>query len=237
MSVHSKMTAIADKIRTLLGLSGKLGLDAMASNLGTAVNACDSQSELIAQIKTALEGKAAGGGGQAVADFLSYQPSTQVNIFSNSELRYPRNYALIKTTFQKIYLPEIIYVSRAMFSECEYLEEVDVSNAEKVEESAFSYCPKLQKLDFNRVKEIDENAFCGCETLNTLILRGSSICKIKLTAFAGTKIASGEGFVYVPSQMYEEYRYYYESSLNQAIGKGAFDFIFRKIEDYPEICG
>ena len=61
MSVNSKMTAIADKVRALLGISGKIGLDAMEDNLGTAVEACDSQAALIAQIKTALEGKVAGG--------------------------------------------------------------------------------------------------------------------------------------------------------------------------------
>ena len=35
MSVNSKMTAIADKIRALLGISGTMGLDAMAANLDT----------------------------------------------------------------------------------------------------------------------------------------------------------------------------------------------------------
>ena len=35
MSVNSKMAAIADKIRTLLGISGTMGLDAMSSNLST----------------------------------------------------------------------------------------------------------------------------------------------------------------------------------------------------------
>lgn len=35
MSVNSKMTAIADKIRAILGTSGTMGLDAMATNLGT----------------------------------------------------------------------------------------------------------------------------------------------------------------------------------------------------------
>lgn len=56
MSVHSKMTAIADPIRTLKGTSGKMGLDVMASNLGEVVNECDTQAELIAQIKEGLTG-------------------------------------------------------------------------------------------------------------------------------------------------------------------------------------
>ena len=34
MSVNSKMTSIADKIRSLLGITGTMGLDAMATNLG-----------------------------------------------------------------------------------------------------------------------------------------------------------------------------------------------------------
>lgn len=63
MSVNSKMTAIADKIRTLLGTSGTMGMDAMSTNLGTAVNACDAQASLIQQIKTAIEEKGEGGSG------------------------------------------------------------------------------------------------------------------------------------------------------------------------------
>ena len=61
MSINSKMTAIANPIRTLKGTSGAMGLDAMASNLGEVVNECDTQADLIAQIKTALADKAAGG--------------------------------------------------------------------------------------------------------------------------------------------------------------------------------
>ena len=63
MSVNSKMTAIADNTRELLGISGKMGLDSMALNLGTAINESDTQADLIAQIKIALNGKAIEGGG------------------------------------------------------------------------------------------------------------------------------------------------------------------------------
>lgn len=59
MSVNSAMTAIADKIRTLLGISGTMGLDGMSANLQTAVTTVDTQTDLITQIEAALEGKTA----------------------------------------------------------------------------------------------------------------------------------------------------------------------------------
>ena len=61
MSVNSKMTAIANPIRTLMGKTNKLGMDAMASDLGNVVGEVDTQSTLIQRIKTALEDKSAAG--------------------------------------------------------------------------------------------------------------------------------------------------------------------------------
>lgn len=61
MSVKAKMTAIADEIRELSGISGAMGLDAMATNLGDANDEVVDQADLIAQIASALEGKASGG--------------------------------------------------------------------------------------------------------------------------------------------------------------------------------
>lgn len=50
MSVHSKMTALADEIRALNGTTGALGLDAMKNNVDAANTAVITQSDLIAQI-------------------------------------------------------------------------------------------------------------------------------------------------------------------------------------------
>ena len=61
MSINTKMTAIANEIRTLSGINGKIGLDAMATNVGEANAEISEQENLIGQIIAALENKTAGG--------------------------------------------------------------------------------------------------------------------------------------------------------------------------------
>lgn len=60
MSVNSKMFAIANKIRTMLGLTDKMGLDDMANNLDAAQNEVEDQASLIAQLQNILAIKSAG---------------------------------------------------------------------------------------------------------------------------------------------------------------------------------
>lgn len=55
--VNEKMTAIADEVRELSNTTGKLGLDAMASNLSAVNDDADAQADLIAQIGEAVKGK------------------------------------------------------------------------------------------------------------------------------------------------------------------------------------
>ena len=66
MSVNSKMTALADEIRILSGTEDTMGLDAMKTNVNQANSNVETEADLIAQIQTALESKAAGSGGTSV---------------------------------------------------------------------------------------------------------------------------------------------------------------------------
>ena len=61
MSVHAKMTAIADEVRTLSGATDKLSLDEMASHTREANTEVSEQAELIQQLKSILQGKTEGG--------------------------------------------------------------------------------------------------------------------------------------------------------------------------------
>jgi hypothetical protein len=59
---------------------------------------------------------------------------------------------------------------------------------------------------------------------------------VDFTALEETPMLTGQGHVYVHTAMYEYYRAGYEAALDTLM-PGFFDILFRKIEDYPEICG
>ena len=100
----------------------------------------------------------------------------------------------------------------------------------KVGPYAFYKCTNLVSLEFANVTNIDGNAFNGCSKLETLILRSSTVCTLAATsAFTSTKIASGTGYIYVPSSLLADYQ--------SATNWSTYASGFRAIEDYPEICG
>jgi hypothetical protein len=83
-------------------------------------------------------------------------------------------------------------------------------------------------LDFAKVTHIAEFAFAYSYFLETLILRGDTVCTLSATnAFTSTKIASKTGYIYVPRALVDNYK----AATNWS------GYQFRAIEDYPEICG
>ena len=71
-----------------------------------------------------------------------------------------------------------------------------------------AYNSLLYRLDFPSVESISGGAFSGCSRLVTLILRkADTVCTLEnVSAFSGTSIAKGTGFVYVPDDLVEQYK-------------------------------
>lgn len=75
------LTAIADEVRELSGTTDAMGVDAMTTHVSDANAEITSQTDLVAQIKTALEGKASDSGdpvlqNKTVTPTKSQQPIT-----------------------------------------------------------------------------------------------------------------------------------------------------------------
>lgn len=113
MSIQSKMTAIADKIRSLLGITGTMGMDAMAANLQSAIAETESQESLISQIEAALEGKTGAASGVSVGS-ASTKPSSNATSISFTGLKgQPKMFAISPTG--NITLSSTRYVTSVMY--------------------------------------------------------------------------------------------------------------------------
>jgi hypothetical protein len=134
-------------------------------------------------------------------------------------------------------LPVATSIGVNAFNNCDSLTSVDLPAAESIGGSAFFDCDSLTSVDLPAATSIGNDAFYRCTNLSTIILRTTeTVCVADLSSFAATPLTSGQGHIYVPAVMYEYYRAGYEAALNEVM-PGFFDILFRKIEDYTEICG
>lgn len=73
--------------------------------------------------------------------------------------------------------------------------------------SMFLGCDQLVSANFHTATYIGRNAFNGCSMLETLILGWGLVPDCEGTGFLnGTKIANGEGYIYVPSELVSDYK-------------------------------
>ena len=83
------------------------------------------------------------------------------------------------------------------------------TNASTIEQYAFNGCTALTEVDLTNTSPvtIQANAFNGCTQLAHLIIRSTTASTLSATsALTGTKIASGNGAIYVPADLVDTYK-------------------------------
>ena len=84
----------------------------------------------------------------------------------------------------------------------------------------------LRYFDLPNITNIQGHAFLNTKNLVALILRNENVmCTLSDTnAFAGSSVATGTGYIYVPSALYDQYA--------QATNWATYSAQLRKLEDY-----
>ena len=135
------------------------------------------------------------------------------------------------TYLRTVDMPLLNNVQQYLFMGCSALENVTFPKVAYVAEQAMESCSALTYVDLPICKRIDAKGFNKCSSLETLILRlTTAVCSLaNVSAFTGTPIASGTGFIYVPSALVDSYK--------SATNWSTFASQFRTIEDFPDITG
>lgn len=163
--------------------------------------------------------------------YYAYLEDKKIGTLLSTEITKVRNYALIGrksliaidlpectnvgdyafsscTSLENVNLPKCTNVNEYAFSSCEKLQNVNIPKCTRIENSTFQFCKSLKKIDLNVVERIADSAFWGCELLECIkILNTETVCVLTSKyALSDTKIKSGNGYIYVPDKLLEQYK-------------------------------
>ena len=129
------------------------------------------------------------------------------------------------------YESQLDYIGDWCFANC-LIQSVNLPNVTGIGYSSFFDCKSLVRVDVG-VKQrntLRRDTFNGCSALETCIFRADAFLPMDNTsAFKGTPIESGTGYIYVPSALVDQYK----AATNWTV----YADQIRAIEDYSEITG
>lgn len=102
--------------------------------------------------------------------------------------------------------PLLEVLKNSSLYDCRKLTSLIVPKATVIETQACYNCTALEVIDLPVADRIGGQTFYNNSNLKALILRVDKVCQLSnISTFTGTPIASGNGFVYVNDNRYEEY--------------------------------
>lgn len=133
------------------------------------------------------------------------------------------------TSLSSVTIPESVEsIEYFAFGNCAALDEIVVP-AKRLGSQVFKGCTGLTKVDLPYIQSFGSNCFSGCTKLATVIVRNNAVPSVISDSLAGTAVASGTGYIYVPKASIDSYK--------TTSHWKTYAARFRAIEDYPDICG
>ena len=139
--------------------------------------------------------------------------------------------SLIDRTISGAYVNNTVtIIGRYGLAGCTKLTSVMLPAVRTTDGNSMIGCSEVRKADFSNLQNIRYSTFYSNKKLVTLIIRTQVVTKLENTsAFKDTPIASGTGYVYVPSALVDSYK--------TATNWSTYADQIRAIEDYPDITG
>ena len=163
--------------------------------------------------------------------YYAYLEDRKIGTLLSTEITKVRNYGLIGrksliaidlpkctnvgsyafqdcTALSNVNLPECVFVSMYALADCEKLQNVNIPKCTRINSNTFESCKFLKKIELNLVETISYEAFWNCNLLECVkILNTKTVCALaNKNALSGTKIESGNGYIYVPDNLIEQYK-------------------------------
>ena len=150
---------------------------------------------------------------------------------SLSSLKSMTSGAFRGSRFVSLDCPIVTNIANNGFRAQGYIKSVTFPKVTSTASEAMRNCTALAYVDLPSCTSFGTYTFYDCTSLETLILRTTSkVCTMgNVNVLTNTKIANGEGYVYVPSSMVASYQ--------AASNWSTYAAQIRAIEDYPEITG
>lgn len=133
------------------------------------------------------------------------------------------------TALSSIIIPKLKQVAVQSFTNTR-IRSIVIPNVTVINQNGFNDCIELATVDLCNVTNIYLNAFKNTALSTLIIRRDDIVCTLRsITAFDGTPIYDGTGYIYVPAVLVDKYK--------TASNWTNFSTQIRAIEDYPDICG
>ena len=183
-----------------------------------------------------------------IAESAFYYTRALTEVYAPEVLTIGR-YAFMDSVLQKAEIPKATHLENGVFHRCSNLSSISCNNVIYMGNSAFTntaltdvYAPKALQLADNALANnpslqyievgpltnknyVYRNTFLNCPSLTALVIRATKLITLEnVNAFEGTPIASGTGYIYIPSALIPNFQ--------TATNWSTFANQFRALEDY-----